>query len=146
MFVSSFTFCLQAYSMSDCQEESQIYLNQWYEEYYGTDIYSCAECYMICEYRELPKVCECVWYTDKEGVDRCKECNVVYDGYCRKCNLCWYKDESGRLRCSSCDIEIVSIFNKPCECDHWYTDSEEIDRCKKCHAINDGSPCEMCKQ
>ena len=37
-------------------------------------------CSFTVEYRELPKVCDCVWYTNKDGVDRCKECNVVY-GY-----------------------------------------------------------------
>ena len=126
----------------ESQRKFKIYLDQWSEE--DDEIY-CDACFTRCHNRELPKDCNCEWYTDKEGVDRCKKCNLSYDGYCYKCNMGWYKDDNGQLRCSTCDIEIPYIDAKPCECDHWYTDVEGIDRCKKCHTENDGSPCEKCE-
>ena len=135
---------VEEYKEPDVQRKLKIYLDQWTEG--DDDIYYCTECGTRCYDRELPKVCDCEWYTDKEGIARCKKCNVKYDGYCRKCELCWYRDDNDQLKCSICDIEIASIHDKPCECDHWYTDSEGFDRCKKCHTQNDGSPCEECKE
>ena len=126
------------------QNKLNKFLNQWCESEEGD---TCNECDARCEYGELPKHCYCEWYTDEEGVDRCKVCNIMYDGReCKKCTLCWYKDDNGQLRCSTCDIKLVCIDDKPCECDHWYTDKDGTDRCKKCHAGNNGDPCDKCNK
>ena len=40
--------------------------------------------------------------------------------------MSYYKDEKNQKRCSTCDIKIESQYEKPCECDPWYSD-ETID-------------------
>ena len=66
--------CTICMAWMDEQSINQIFLNQWTEDY--QNVYVCTECAVICRYGELPKDCECDWYTDKEGVERCKECNL----------------------------------------------------------------------
>ena len=75
--------------------------------------------------------------SDKEGEERCKECNLKYNGYCYKCNMAYYKDEKNQKRCSTCDIKIESQYEKPCECDPWYPDGDDY-KCKTCHEKVDG--------
>ena len=137
--------CKICISAMEKQRKEKLFLNQWNESW--DEVYTCNECGSPCEYGELPKDCYCDWYTDEGEVDRCNECNIMYDGReCQKCTLAWYKDDNGQLRCSTCDITLSSMHaNKPCECDHFYTDEDGTDRCKKCHAENDGDPCIKCK-
>ena len=133
--------CKICMAWMDEQSIKQIFLNQWTEDY--ENVYVCTECAVICRYGELPKDCECDWYTDKEGEERCKECNLKYNGHCYKCNMAYYKDEKNQKRCSTCDIKIESQYEKPCECDPWYTDDDGNDKCKTCHEKVDGK-CEKC--
>ena len=122
--------CEICMAWTDEQTNNQTFLNQWTED--RENVYVCTECAASCDYGKLPKDCDCDWYTDKEGEERCKECNLKYNGYCYKCNMSYYIDEKKQKRCSTCDIKIESQYDKPCECDPWYIDGDDYN-CKTCH-------------
>ena len=136
------------------ERKDELYNNQWTE--YGDprdggEAY-CSVCHVRVVDCTLPKDCQCEWYTDEDGIDRCKRCHCdTYNKYsecCKKCDLCWwYSVELKQNICSTCNKEIKRI-EDGCECEHWYrgkhnADDDEV-TCKKCHTTNENR--DVCKK
>jgi hypothetical protein len=76
------------------KEKEQKFEDQWRTD---EDGYSCCSyCGYKC-YGELPKICPCSAYVDKDGVEKCKSCNETWENLIDiemgECDTCGYMGE-----------------------------------------------------
>ena len=70
------------------KEKEKRFIDQWRHDESG--YCRCTKCDDKC-YGDLPKICACSWYIDREAIPRCKECDEMVEessdnySYCANC-------------------------------------------------------------